>query len=265
MKHLLKSVVRKVLSDRTSIRIMSMRSRNYQLKLLRQTDDMELTQKLVDAYGTSVLNGPFRGQIYAKTALLTRLCAPRLLGSYEQELHRIFANLDPSYEAFLDVGAAEGYYVVGMARKSGGGKVFAYETDPRELSSCREIAQLNGVSGQVDFRSWCDENEIVSLCAHRRCFVLSDCEGYELDLFGPRAIDALRRSDLVIELHDHPEVNTREVLWNRFAPTHHLEVLSVELRHIEDYPESKILKERAGQALSDHRPPTQQWLHCLAR
>ena len=265
MKRLVRLLLRRVLSDRTYTRILSMRSRDHQLRLLRQTGDLQLTRTLVDAYGTSVLNGPFRGQIYPEASLLNRLGAPRLLGCYEQELHRIFANLDPSYEAFMDIGAAEGYYAVGMARKSRAGKVFAYETDPREVSSCREMAQLNGVSGRLEFRSWCDENEIVNLCTNRRCFVLSDCEGYELDLFSTRAVGALRRSDLVIELHDLPKVSMREVLKSRFTPTHHVEVLDVEERRMQDYPQSRILKELAGQALIDQRTPSQQWLHCLAR
>jgi hypothetical protein len=34
---------------------------------------------------------------------------------------------------------------------------------------------------------------------------------------------------------------------------------------MQDYPQSRILKELAGQALIDQRTPSQQWLHCLAR
>lgn len=258
-------MLRAVLSDRAFTRVMSVHSRNHQRRYLRRTQDLNLARDLVEAYGASVLYGPFRGLTYPKASLLDRVGAPRLLGSYEQELHGIFANLDPSYEALIDVGAAEGYYSVGMARKNLGGRVFAYETDPRELSYCREMARLNGVSDRLEFRSWCDENEIVTLCSGKRCFVLSDCEGYEFDLFGPRAVAALRHSDLVIELHERPEVHMREVLKDRFAASHLVEVLSVQPRRVEDYPKSQILGDRAGQALGDHRPSTQQWLHCVAR
>src|SRR5947209_5143244 len=121
MRQLLKSSLRKVLPERTFTRILSMRSRDFQMQLIKKTGDLEIARILVDAYGTTVLNGPFRGQIYSRASLLNRVSGPRLLGSYEQELHPIFGNLDPSYEAFVDVGAAEGYYAVGMARKSGGG------------------------------------------------------------------------------------------------------------------------------------------------
>ncbi len=264
MKTLVKSVARKLLSDRAFTRIMSKRSRNHQLKYLGQTGDLELARKLVDAYGTSVLHGPFRGQVYPKASLLNRAGAPRLLGSYEQELHQIFDKLDSRYELLIDVGAADGYYAVGMARKSGR-SVFAYETDPRESASCGEMARLNGVASQVECLSWCDEDEIVRLCAGHRCFVLSDCEGYEYNLFGSRAVRALDRSDLVIELHDRAGESMLDVLRERFAATHRLEALSVEPRHLEDYPEAAILGSRAEQAIGDHRPSTQQWLYCVAK
>ena len=265
MKRLLKSVLKTVLPDREFTRIMSRRSRDHQLQYLNQTGDHEFARKLIAAYGTSVLHGPFQGLIYPEHSLLERIGAPRLLGSYEQELHPIFENLSPSYDLYIDVGAAEGYYAIGMARKSAGGKVYAYETDPREAALGNEMARLNGVQHKVEFRSWCDENQLVALCANRRCFIVSDCEGYEFDLFGSRAVDALRRSDLIIELHERVGFVSRDEISQRFAPTHHLQVISVEPRSLESYPEAKILGTDAERALGDHRPPDQQWLHCRAR
>jgi len=263
MKTYLKSTLRKVLPERLFARILSIRSRNYQVTSLRRQGAHVLVRKLVDHYGTAVLHGPFRGMVYPEASLLNRWSTPRLLGSYEQELHHFFTDPDCAYEGFIDIGAAEGYYAVGMARKLD--RVVAYETDPREASLCRKMAELNGTAKKIDFRSWCREQELVRLCANRRWLVLSDCEGYEFELFQDCAVNALLHCDVLIELHNRPNVDMLEVLWSRFASSHDLEVLRVEARSVADYPEAMILKEDAQRALEDLRDSSQQWLCCRAR
>lgn len=263
MKALLKALLRRTMTDRSYARIMSVRSRNHQIRYLQSTGDSELTRKLVQAYGTSVQGGPFYGLLYPEEALWNRLAAPRLLGSYEQELHSVFNSPGSSYELCLDIGAAEGYYAVGLARTKPV-KVVAYETDPRERYFCEQMARLNEVSDRVELRSWCDEEELVMRCRERRCFVLSDCEGYEHELFTERAIEALRRSDVLIELHDRRGIDMLEVMRNRFRLTHRLQVFGVEARSADQYPECRILGKDAERALVDQRSPDQRWLYCMA-
>lgn len=264
MQSWIKTAARTVLPERAFLRLLSIHSRNHQLKYLRKTGDLDLASKLVESYGTTILRGPFKGLLYPRAALLDRVAAPLLLGSYEQELHPVFENLSPSYDLYIDIGAGAGHYAAGMARRSAGGKVFAYETDPRELAYCREMARLNGLEQRMEFRSWCSPAELIDSCSGRRAFLLSDCEGYEFELFNEEVVKALRSCDLVIELHDRPGVRMANVLPSRFASTHRTILLSVTERAIDDYPESKVLGKDAQRALADHRLPHQQWLYCQA-
>ena len=62
-----------------------------------------------------------------------------------------------------------------------------------------------------------------------RAFVLSDCEGAELDILAAEAIPALATATLLVELHPHGDGDTGPPLRERFAATH-------EAREIEPGP-----------------------------
>ena len=45
----------------------------------------------------------------------------------------------------VNVGAGEGYYAVGLARRAAGAQVVAFEIDPLRRLWCRKMAGANGV------------------------------------------------------------------------------------------------------------------------
>jgi protein-L-isoaspartate O-methyltransferase len=58
--------------------------------------------------------------------------APRLIGTYEDELHPHLAEaLAADPEVILDIGCAEGYYAAGLARLAPGAVVSTPMTPPR--------------------------------------------------------------------------------------------------------------------------------------
>ena len=76
--------------------------------------------------------------------------------------------------------------------------VYAFDCEPREREYCRQMARTNGVHQRVHVRSWCSGRELTSL-ATGRCLVISDCEGYERELFSPEVIAALKDCDVLME------------------------------------------------------------------
>ena len=63
-----------------------------------------------------IRSGPFAGMRYVDTATEGAL-VPRLLGTYESELHPYLKRFAAEgCEDVIDVGCAEGYYAVGLAR-----------------------------------------------------------------------------------------------------------------------------------------------------
>ncbi len=71
--------------------------------------------------GEEVIDSPFAGMKYPSnfsSGPSRAALAQKLLGCYEKELHAaIFMLMKEKYDVFLNIGCAEGYYTVGLARK----------------------------------------------------------------------------------------------------------------------------------------------------
>ena len=174
---------------------------------------------LIRSYGAKVLNGPFAGMDYVRAASEGAL-APRLLGSYESELHPYlerFAAQQP--ECVIDVGCAEGYYAVGLARLMPKTTVYAYDTDAHARQSCQELAAKNGVQDRVIVRGLFEPTTFEEF-AGRRCLAIVDCEGAEVDLLRPDLSPALAGISLIVETHDVYRKGALQTIIDRFSATH---------------------------------------------
>jgi hypothetical protein len=199
---------------------------------------------------------------YPQAVLLERVGAPLLVGSYESELHPVFHSAPwHEYDCALDVGCGEGYYAIGIA-KTFGVFVEAFDTVKKERMRCEALAFINGVSDRVTTRDWIDPATLCALCSGRRCFVLSDCEGYEIDLFAPNTITSLALSDLLIETHDS---SVSETLAMRLDASHYVEPIKAAPRSLSNYPDLAFLGSDAATALKEFRADGQTWLWCRAR
>ncbi len=99
--------------------------------------------------------------------------------------------------------------------------------------------------------------------AGTRCLILSDCEGYETELFTPEVVEALRTSDLIIELHG----DARAMLEPRFKHTHFLEFVGMTPRDPRKFPHLASLEpEDARRAIDEGaRGEHQEWMLATAR
>lgn len=183
-------------------------------------------QKLIDEEmirreGLTVRGGPFAGMTLPAKAAEGCL-TPKLLGCYEADLHPAIAAIDPETAVVLDIGCAEGYYAVGLARRMPGVRVEAHDTNPVAQEACRELAALNGVGDRVavggEFRG-----ADFARFAGRRAFLLMDIEGGEDALLRPDLYPALGAMPIVVECHDVFRRGLADEIAGRFAATHDVE------------------------------------------
>ncbi len=231
-------------------------------RLLERRRRQRVHAAFADQYGLCVLTGPFRGMRYpAETIRAGNLnIASRLLGSYEAELHEIVERvIAASFDRIIDVGSGDGYYAVGLARRLPASTVEAYDRDSAARGRSRALAELNGVLERVDVRGEATVADL-SVPLTGRTFVKMDCEGCELELLRPDDSELLRSATILVELHDFlREGTTRDVL-ARFRPTHVAEVVEIQPRSVEDYPELASLTERDAAAIvSEWRPLNLRW------
>lgn len=216
----------------------------------------------------TVLNGPFKGLKYPSIDSVGSAIYPKLIGSYERELHPTIKSIEnEKYSEIIDIGCAEGYYAIGMARNYNNAKIYAFDMDSRARKLCSDMAELNGVADRVEIHSECTPDFLRTFNFSKKGLIISDCEGFESELFTPENIVNLQKCDLIIETHDFINLNISTKLKVLFSKTHDIEsIYSVddihkalnygfsELSNMTLYNKKRILSER--------RPAIMEWLFC---
>jgi hypothetical protein len=183
--------------------------------------------------GGRVTAGPFRGMRYLDRAVGSAL-PPKLLGTYEQERHPWIEEIaGMGYEDVHVVGCAEGYYAVGLALRTQGCRVFAYDLDPSAARLLRRLAARNGVGPRVEFRGGFSPASIFAPTT-APTLVICDTEGAELELLDPRRAPSLLRADILVEVHDAATGTIEQLLRERFEATHRIRRLAAVPRSIRD-------------------------------
>lgn len=219
--------------------------------------------KLFPSGQASVLHGPFRGLQYPQLYAVCSALLPKLVGCYEAELHPIIDDIGrQNYEVVVDIGCAEGYYAVGLARYLPNTMVYSFDTNPLALKLCEGMATANGVRDRIHLAALCDTARLTGIPCKGRGLIVCDCEGFELDLFPPALPAQLGNFDLLIETHDFITPGITACLASRFAKTHTIHtIVSGQLRRIEDYPElARLTLAERHVATAENRPCTMHWI-----
>jgi hypothetical protein len=196
------------------------------------------TERFVAWHGLTVSGGPFAGLRYP--GLGPHSLAPKLIGAYERELHGAIEDAIRARPAtIVNVGAADGYYAVGLARRCPAARVVAYEADADERAVLARVAAENGVA--IEIKGAASRDDLAA------DLVVMDCEGCERDLLGGGAIGSLRDATTIVELHDVYDPGVGEAIVERFAATHDVIVIPTGPQP----PANRLLSER--------RPGPMRW------
>lgn len=238
--------------------------------LRRRRTDVQIQQlfKRLQNY-PEVLQGKFAGMRYASIEAACSAILPKLLGTYESELDEVFESVfKRSYDIIADVGCAEGYYAVGLARRFSSSQIYAFDIDPRAQRLCGDNASLNGVSGRVEVGGGVNAEQLAATVRGRRALVICDCEGFEGSLFTESTVAAYNVSDLLIETHDFIESGLCQRISSLFSKTHRVQVV----HSIDDLQKARTYKSPAVDALdfeakelafAEGRPVIMEWLYLI--
>ena len=211
-----------------------------------------------------VASGPFAGMKFVERHVFGGLM-PKLLGTYEKELHQVVSAFATSrFDGVINIGAGEGYYAVGLARLLPHLPVVAYEAleEGRELIGI--VARANAVSDRLDIRGTCTREGLESLLRRdKRYLIVCDVEGAEVDLFHPSTIELVRSSVLLMESHDFRVPGCTEEMTRRFEPTHVVVTVVSRDRQSADFPLPFAIPDRIKVwVMNEGRPrePPMRWL-----
>lgn len=196
---------------------------NEVLRTLGRWRSKMLANTYIAHEGARIRSGPFAGMAYVSHATEGALI-PRLLGTYESELHpHLTAFAAEGVETVIDVGCAEGYYAVGLARLMPEVVVHAFDIDEAARAACAELAERNDVAGRVRIGG-AFAPEGFEAFAGQRALVMVDAEGAELDVLRPDLSPALAGFRLIVETHDVYRRGALAEVVRRFEPTHEITI-----------------------------------------
>lgn len=215
--------------------------------------------------GSRVLAGPFAGMRYIRSSYFSAYI-PKLLGSYEKELvAAVEAGCGLRPDAIIDVGAAEGYYAVGLALRNPSARVIAFEMEEDGRRALGEMRQLNSVVERVQILGRCEPPDLqAALTAASRSLVVCDVESYELALLDPVAVPALREAHILVELHDFLHRGLAETIEPRFTATHRVTRIWQQERAWQEFPFATLYtrllpKSYLRWAVDEWRPERMSW------
>lgn len=202
---------------------------SYKAIQIRNKAKQQKDQKLLERYfknKTKVLYGPFSGMKYfdysAGSALL-----PKIVGTYEEPLHKWFYEvMNTKTETIIDIGAAEGYYAVGLARMLPKSNVHAIDIDKRARELNQKLADLNTCQERITLWEKCDYSLLKKLIKGKT-LIICDIEGYEKKLLNPTFCRQLLKCEIIVELHSFyfGFNGLVEELVQRFSESHRIEII----------------------------------------
>jgi hypothetical protein len=196
--------------------------------------------------------------------------AARLLGSYEDSIQEKIYLLSEEITAanFVDIGAADGYFAIGVSRFPSIEKVFAFEVSEIGRNSLQHNALINDIHNIIiDGLADVEKISIIE-DQNERLIYLIDIEGAEYELLSKDFLSVVRNSHLIVELHPFLVANgdsKQSSLLNRCEDYFHI-------NFIDHFPKPRPTDDMLGLnedevllAYSEGRAVPMQWLFLTPR
>jgi hypothetical protein len=216
--------------------------------------------------GCRVHSGSFVGMRYVADSIGSAYI-PKLLGIYENELSAEVEDICRRKPGLIvDIGAAEGYYAVGLAMRNPQASVIAFEMESRGQSALLEMCGLNQVSNRVTVRGKCEPSDLgIVLEEVADPVIICDVEGYEEKLLDLQTVPSLARAAILVELHDYLIPGITDKLKRRFEATHRIKHIWQQERSRLQFPWSTfgtrlLPKSYLDWSVSEWRPVQMAWL-----
>jgi Methyltransferase FkbM domain len=208
---------------------------------------VEISKNLDRLFNSTVKYGPFHGLKLTTEAWWSETDrAAQLLGLYEQEILESLERIPDEYDVFIDLGAADGYYGIGVLINNLFKRSYCFEQNLTSRKLIEKNAISNDVRDRIEIRGFASKTfykEIPSDIIDRSVLFI-DIEGAEFNLLDKETFQAFSKSIVFIELHEwFFEDGDEKVqkLRNDAAATHKATELTMTSRDLSKFGELKKL------------------------
>ena len=227
-----------------------------------------LTNRTLKKAKREVQSGPFKGMKYIEKAYCSSIC-PKLTGTYEKEIQETIKSLlARKFDAFIDIGSAEGYYSIGFAKYGNCEQVYSFECSREARKLQQELAEKNDVKSKLRLLGSCNCDDLrLVLQKNSSSFILCDVEGFEYALLDIEKIPELATATMIIECHHHVWDRMEPALIDRFSKTHSSESFKANINgNPKDYPFGNFYyyilpRKYKNFPILDQRAPETTWLY----
>ena len=125
------------------------------------------------------------------------------LGLYEKEILDLISSQGP-FDTFLDIGAADGYYAVGLLHAKMTKKAICFESSAEGQRAISQNWLRNEKPGELEIHGEANEKSIATVANNlpEKTLVLIDIEGFEFQLLSQEILAALSKCTVIIEVHN---------------------------------------------------------------
>ena len=156
--------------------------------------------------GGQVKYGPFKGLKLTSDAWWGGLdLGSQCLGLYEREILNLIELIPRGrYAQFVDIGAGDGYYAVGMLLSGKVETAICFEASPKGKDTIQRNWEANGKPGNLVIHGTASAENLsdLDLTAATKTFVIIDIEGNEFSLLDSSVLRALSTADIILEVHN---------------------------------------------------------------
>jgi hypothetical protein len=227
-----------------------------------------LTYRTIKKARGEVQSGPFSGMRYIEKAYCSSIC-PKLTGTYEKEIQNTINQLmRQKFDAFIDIGSAEGYYSIGFAKYGNCKKIYSFECSEEARKLQQRLAEKNEVKGKLRLLGSCNCKNLRSVLKENVLnLILCDVEGFEYALLDLEKIPELATATMIIECHHHVWDQMESALIDRFSKTHNSQSFKANIDgDPKDYPFRNFYydilpRKYKNFPILDQRAPETTWLY----
>ncbi len=165
------------------------------LKIIKKKLLINTNQNFKDC----VLSGPFKGLKVESENFVPS----QILGMFENELHFLLKNklLKKKYENLINLGVANGYYLLGLLKFGNFSKGYAIDIDTKHFRKIKELIISNNINSEVIFFDNFSKLEIYTENI-KNSLLVCDIEGDEKNIIDIKKNPWLSNNDLLVEVHN---------------------------------------------------------------
>jgi hypothetical protein len=155
-----------------------------------------------------VLRGPFSGTTLPAVPRWGKAdLGGMLLGLYESEVVDAVAQHSRDKHVLVDVGAADGFFILGALYSGAVDRAIGFESDGASVLVIKEGLRLNGFNHEVTMFAEANQSfadTLIGLSDFRAedCLILVDIEGGEYELLTALTLRKLQGATFIVELHE---------------------------------------------------------------